>query len=131
MDLRMATPKKAQSSSTKRRSPCAVACTLDLLGDKWTMLVVRDLFLGAKRFKDFEKSPEGIPTNILTDRLNRLVAGGVVRKVAAADGSKRLAYTLTEKGLALLPMLRALRDWGLEWLDDTRAMSPEDSPFGK
>lgn len=98
-----------------RRSPCPVACALDIMGDKWTLLVVRDLMLGASRFKDFTASPEGIPTNILSDRLERLAQYGVVRKVPATEGGRRHAYQLTEKGEALRPVLREMRDWGLTW----------------
>lgn len=102
-----------------RRSPCPVSCALDLLGDRWTLLVVRDLFLGRSRFKDFSASPEGIPTNILSDRLERLVEHGIAVQVPAAEGSKRLAYQLTEKGQALLPVLKSIRDWGLKWQSGT------------
>ena len=111
-------PKKAQ---TTRRSPCPIACSLDLLGDRWTLLVVRDLLLGRSRFKDFTASPEGIPTNILSDRLERLVQNKVAKRIPASDGSKRLAYQLTEKGEALRPILQAMRDWGLEWEKGPRA----------
>lgn len=105
----------------ERRSPCPVACALDVLGDRWTLLVVRDLLLGRSRFKDFASSPEGIPTNILSERLQRLVAQGLVKQRPAEDGTKRLAYRLTRKGEALQPVLRALRDWGLEWQPGTEA----------
>ena len=100
---------------SERRSPCPVACALDLFGDRWTLLVIRDLFLGRSRFKDFAASPEGIPTNILSDRLARLIDAGVARKVPDAGGSKWLAYRLTPKGQALGPVLGAIRDWGLAW----------------
>jgi DNA-binding HxlR family transcriptional regulator len=105
----------------RRRSSCPVACGLDLLGDRWTLLVVRDLLLGRTRFKDFAASPEGIPTNILADRLERLVAGGVLERAPSAPGSRHLAYHLTAKGRALRPVVAALRDWGLEWEKGTRA----------
>jgi DNA-binding HxlR family transcriptional regulator len=105
-----------------RRSPCPVACLLDLVGDRWTLLIVRDLFLGRTRFKDFTASPEGIPTNILADRLERLLANGVVGQIPAEDGTKRLAYRLTEKGKALGSVLKAMRDWGLAWDKSTRAL---------
>lgn len=104
-----------------RRSICPVACTLDLLGDRWTLLVVRDLALGCTRFRDFLASPEGIPTNILADRLERLVGGGLAERVVADDGSNRPAYRLTEKGESLRPILRAVRDWGLAWIEGTKA----------
>jgi DNA-binding HxlR family transcriptional regulator len=104
-----------------RRSSCPVACSLDIFGDRWTLLIVRDLFYGRARFKDFTASPEGIPTNILADRLERLQANGVAEQIPAEDGTKRLAYRLTEKGKALGPVLKAVRDWGLAWDKSTRA----------
>ncbi|SRR5579883_1896118 len=105
-----------------RRSPCPVACALDLLGDRWTLLVIRDLFLGRARFRDFTASPEGIPTNILADRLERLLRHKLIEQIPAEDGTKRLAYRLTEKGKALAPTLKAMRDWGLRWEKNTRVM---------
>jgi len=115
-------PSSPSVAEVARRSVCPVACSLDLLGDRWTLLVVRDLWLGRSRFRDFTASPERIPTNILSERLERLIAHGVVEKVPAADGSKRLGYRLTEKGKALGPILAALRDWGLTWQPGTRAL---------
>lgn len=113
----------AKRGVAPRRSPCPVACSLDLFGDRWTLLVIRDLFYGRTRFKDFTASPEGIPTNILTDRLERLLAHGLIEQIPAEDGTKRLAYRLTEKGKALGPTLRAMRDWGLAWEKSTRVMA--------
>lgn len=117
-------PKATKPKATAqppRRSPCPLACALDIFGDKWTLLVIRDLILGRNRFKDFTASPEGIPTNILSDRLERLLEGGVIRHIPAADGSKRLAYELTDKGLALRPVLKSMREWGLKWEPGTEA----------
>jgi DNA-binding HxlR family transcriptional regulator len=111
----------AKSPGKSRRSPCPVACSLDIVGDRWTLLVVRDLILGRSRFKEFLMSPEAIPTNILTDRLERLLEVGVIRHIPAQDGSRRLAYQLTKKGQALRPVLEAIRDWGLCWEKGTRA----------
>ena len=108
-----------------RRSPCPLACGLDLFGDRWTLLVIRDLMFGAERFKDFTASPEGIPTNILADRLNRLRLSNLVEQVSAADGTRHPAYKLTAKGLALRPILEAMRDWGLKWEEGTTAMLKE------
>ena len=105
-----------------RRSVCPVACSLDIFGDRWTLLIVRDLFVGRTRFKDFTASPEGIPTNILAERLERLLAHDVVEQIPAADGTRRLAYRLTEKGKALGSVLKAVRDWGLAWDKSTRAL---------
>src|SRR5262249_32879734 len=113
----------AKKSVEPRRSRCPVACSLDIFGDRWTLLIVRDLFFGRTRFKDFTASPEGIPTNILADRLERLLTHGVIEQIPAQDGTKRLAYRLTEKGKALGPVLKAMRDWGLAWEKSTRAMA--------
>jgi DNA-binding HxlR family transcriptional regulator len=115
--------KEGVKGASGRRSPCPVACSLDLMGDRWTLLVVRDLMMGAERFKEFTASPEGIPTNILSDRLGRLLESGVVVQVTAADGSRHPAYRLTEKGRELIPILGAMRDWGLKWEEGTRVMA--------
>jgi DNA-binding HxlR family transcriptional regulator len=110
-----------KEAAEERRSPCPVACSLDIFGDRWSLLVVRDLMLGHTRFKDFAASPEGIPTNILSDRLERLAHHGVIEQVPVSENSKRLAYSLTEKGEALRPILKAIRNWGLEWEEGTSA----------
>ncbi|HWC61931.1 MAG TPA: helix-turn-helix domain-containing protein [Verrucomicrobiae bacterium] len=111
-----------KGAAPARRSVCPVACSLDIFGDRWTLLIVRDLLFGRSRFKDFTASPEGIPTNILADRLERLLAHGIVRQIPAEDGTKRLAYRLTKKGKALGPVLKTMRDWGLAWEKSTRVM---------
>jgi DNA-binding HxlR family transcriptional regulator len=116
--LRNRTTRKA---GVLRRSPCPIACSLDILGDRWSLLIVRDLILGRSRFRDFTASPEGIPTNILSDRLERLLHHRIIRQIPARDGTKRLAYRLTRKGEALRPVLKAVRDWGLAWEKSTRA----------
>jgi DNA-binding HxlR family transcriptional regulator len=121
----MAKKRPARPGKSKpelRRSPCPVSCLLDILGDRWSLLVVRDLMLGRSRFKEFCASPEGIPTNILSERLERLARHGVIEQVAAADGGRRLAYRLTGKGRALRTVMAAMRDWGLEWEKGTRVM---------
>jgi DNA-binding HxlR family transcriptional regulator len=114
--------RKRPAPAEERRSPCPVSCSLDLFGDRWTLLVVRDLFLGRSRFKEFAGAPEGIPTNILTERLDRLQRADIVTQIPAADGTKRMAYQLTEKGQALGPLLKSIRDWGLRWEKGTAAM---------
>lgn len=119
-------PKRPKESPAKR-SVCPVACSLDFLGDRWTLLVVRDLMFGRSRFKDFSASPEGIPTNILSERLERLVRHKLAERIPAADGTKRLAYCLTEKGKALRPVLEAMRDWGLTWEPGTQALISSES----
>jgi hypothetical protein len=92
-----------------------------LLGDKWTLLVVRDLILGRARFKEFVASPERIPTNILSDRLERLCHAEVIQQVPASDNSKRMAYELTPKGKALRPVIVAMKNWGLRWMEGSQA----------
>jgi DNA-binding HxlR family transcriptional regulator len=94
------------------RSPCPVACSLDLFGDKWSLLVVRDLLLGKTTYSDFQKSPEGIPTNILAERLKRLQAAGIIEKSQYQERPVRYAYQLTAKGSDLQAVLLAMIDWG-------------------
>lgn len=98
---------------TPRRSRCPVACTLDVLGDRWSLLVIRDVMRGKHRFAEFLDSPEGIPTNILSERLKRLVTAGVIQSRRYCDHPPRLEYTLTPKGEDLRPVMRAMVDWGV------------------
>lgn len=93
------------------RSECPVANALDLFGDKWTLLVVRDLLLGKARYGEFAQSPEGIPTNILADRLKRLEQADVVERKAYCVKPVRYEYELTVKGRDLLPILDAMANW--------------------
>jgi DNA-binding HxlR family transcriptional regulator len=99
--------------SRARRSRCPVACTLDVLGDRWSLLVVRDVMRGKKRYAEFLASPEGIPTNILADRLKRLCAKGVIHSHRYSDHPPRVEYLLTAKGEDLRPIMRAMVDWGI------------------
>ncbi len=105
-----------------RRSVCPVACTLDLIGDKWTLLVVRDLACGKRHFNDICRSPEKIATNILADRLERLVAHNLVEKYESADPTARECYRLTVRGRSLGPVLAAVAEWGLANLPGTTAV---------
>ena len=99
--------------SDQRRSGCPISCSLDLLGDKWSLLVVRDMVFTRKRyFKEFLSSNEGIATNILTDRLNRLEATGIITKQPDPENGRQIVYSLTEKGIALIPLLVELVCWG-------------------
>jgi DNA-binding HxlR family transcriptional regulator len=105
-----------------RRSPCAVACTLDLVGDKWSLLVVRDLLRGNVTYGELQNSPEGIPTNILADRLKRLEEARLITKSAYQEHPVRYAYGLTEKGKALSDVLLALVRWGKKHIPGTRTL---------
>ncbi|KAA5539444.1 helix-turn-helix transcriptional regulator [Roseiconus nitratireducens] len=104
----------------KRRSPCPLSCTLDLVGDRWTLLVIRDMALGRSHFKEFSESPEKIATNILSDRLAKLVDAGLAERYPSVEFPGRDAYRLTDKGQSLLPVLKAIADWGLENIEGTR-----------
>jgi DNA-binding HxlR family transcriptional regulator len=104
-----------------KRSPCPVACTLDLIGDKWTLLIIRDMFLGRCYYGDFSKSPEKIATNILADRLEKLVASGLAEKWHPNDEPNREAYRLTTKGKTLKPVLETVATWGLNHIEGTEA----------
>jgi DNA-binding HxlR family transcriptional regulator len=84
---------------------------VDVIGDWWSLLIVRDAFHGRRRFGEFERSL-GVAKNILTGRLRKLVAAGVLEALPAADGSSYKEYALTEKGRGLLPVLAALGQWG-------------------
>jgi DNA-binding HxlR family transcriptional regulator len=91
-----------------------VSCTLDVLGDRWTLLVVRDLMRGKRRFAELADSPERIPTNILADRLKRLVSLGAVQSRQYSDRPPRVEYQLTAKGEDLRPVLGAMVEWGIK-----------------
>jgi DNA-binding HxlR family transcriptional regulator len=93
------------------RSQCPVASALDLVGDKWSLVIVRDATVGKRRYGDFLGSPEGITTNILADRLKRLEQAGILRKRAYQTRPRRYEYLLTEKGADLLPVLQHLALW--------------------
>ena len=92
---------------------CPVARTLDVVGEWWTMLIVRDAFLGARRFEDFRKI--GVADNILSARLRKLVEAGVLEKRQYQERPARYEYVLTEKGNDLVLVVGALATWGLKW----------------
>ena len=101
------------------RSRCPIASSLDVLGDKWTLVVIRDLFRGREKFGDFITSPEKIKTNILTDRLKWLEENAIIEKQAYQEKPTRYLYTLTEKGKALKPILHSMALWGETYLEGT------------
>lgn len=97
----------------KRRSGCPVSIALDVLGDRWSLLIVRDLMIrGFRTFKAFEESGEGIATNILADRLEKLEKAGIIGATENSDDKRRLNYRLTSKGIDLAPVLLDLLIWG-------------------
>lgn len=93
---------------------CSVARTLDVIGERWTLLILRDAFNGIRRFDDFQKSL-GIARNILSDRLTKLVDRGVLERRRYEEHPPRFEYRLTEKGRALFDVLMALTHWGDTW----------------
>jgi len=109
-------------SSANFRSHCPINYLLETIGDKWTLLIVRDLmFKGKHYFGEFLKSDEGISTNILTDRLNKLEDCGVVTKQIDADNATRQLYNLTSKGQSLLPVMLEITRWSAQFDELTNA----------
>ncbi len=104
------------------RSACAIANCLDIVGDKWSLLVVRDLLHGKRTYGDISNSPEGIPTNILAERLRRLERAGIIVGTPYHERPRRYAYTLTPKGVALGDVLLAMVRWGKQHIPGTVAM---------
>lgn len=103
---------KSGKNSRTRRSDCPVSSALDVFGDRWTLVVVRDLAFGKRRFGELLQAPEKIPTNILSDRLKQLEMVEVIERVAYQERPTRYEYRLTEKGRDLAPVLRAMAEWG-------------------
>lgn len=95
--------------------PCPVARTLDVIGEWWTLMIVRDAFRGARRFEDFRSV--GIADNILATRLRKLVEQGVFERLKYSDHPARFEYVLTEKGRDLLSVVAALASWGRKWTE--------------
>lgn len=94
---------------------CSVAQALEIVGEWWTLLILRDAFLGVRRFEDLVERL-GISRNVLTDRLDKLVAAGVLHRRPYDEARGRYDYLLTDKGRALWPVMTALRQWGDEWV---------------
>ena len=101
------------------RSACAVANSLDILGDKWSLLVVRDLLHGKHTYGELALSPERIPTNILADRLKRLEGAGILTSTPYQQRPVRYSYALTSKGSALGEVLLAFVHWGKQHIPGT------------
>ena len=93
---------------------CTIAQSLEVVGERWSLLVLRECFLGTRRFEDFRERL-GIARNILTDRLEGLVDDGILRKSRYQDRPPRFEYRLTEKGLGLYEVILALKKWGDRW----------------
>ncbi len=94
---------------------CSVARALEILGDRWTFLIIREAFFGIKTYEGFQKNL-GIATNILSDRLKTLVQNGIFKRMKNPDDGRRFVYKLTEKGLDLYTIILGFMNWGDRWL---------------
>ena len=102
------------------RSQCSISGALEIIGDKWSLLLVRDaLILGKTSFNEFRYSKEKIASNILQNRLEKLVAWGIFEKNENANKKSKIDYTLTDRGRSLEPILIAIGNWGFENISDT------------
>lgn len=118
--------------STTRRSGCPVSLGLDIFGDRWTLLIIRDLmFAGKRHFRELLASAEGISSNILADRLQLLVAEGIVFRSENPTHKQKVVYRLTDKGIALLPILMQISRWSFRYRpvgDEYVADPAQDEP---
>ncbi len=106
-------PRVAGKSQSERRSDCPVSISLEMLGDRWSFLIIRDLMVrGRRRFKEFQAAGEGIATNILADRLRKLEAARIITAGIEKTDGRKVNYRLTEKGIDLAPVLLELLIWG-------------------
>ena len=117
--------------STFLRSACPITNALDIIGDKWTLLIIRDLFLGKHLYREMMQSPEGIASNILANRLQRLEQAKFIWKDAYQIHPIRYQYRLTEKGEDLKPVLMALVTWGKKHIPDSEVFINSKSKQGK
>ncbi len=100
-----------------KQTPCSIARTLSIVGDRWTLLIIRDCFLKTRRFDDFQKQL-GVTRHVLVERLNKLVLEGILEKILYQKKPKRFEYRLTEKGIELFPVLMSIVRWGDKWADE-------------
>ncbi len=116
-----------ETRSYETQQHCPVARTLDVVGDRWTMLVLRDLSWGRRKFSGLMDSLTGISANRLAERLKRLEANGMVERVFYSEHPPRAEYRLTTKGRAFVPVLVAMREYGEAWepRDEVAALPPE------
>jgi DNA-binding HxlR family transcriptional regulator len=113
-------PTGRRGARRPRRSDCPIACALDLVGDRWTLLIVRDLVLGKSRFDEFLVSEEGIATNILAARLRVLEELGYIARRSDTVDRRRVQYRLTKSGKILRRLVRGVAEWGLRSLPHTK-----------
>jgi DNA-binding HxlR family transcriptional regulator len=106
------------TETIEHRSGCPLASALDLVGDKWSLIIVRGMFVGHTRYNDFLNGPEKISTNILAQRLRHLECTGLIERLQGDAASVSGRYRLTRRGADLLPILQAMAKWGYENIDD-------------
>jgi DNA-binding HxlR family transcriptional regulator len=119
------------------RSNCPITNALDIVGDKWSLLIIRDIFMGKKTFTEFLKSPEKIATNILTNRLESLHAKGLLNVGKLQNNQKTKIYYLTDAGIDMYPIIYEMMQWskrnlkkkfgpiGEQWFKDANGLSPQ------
>ncbi len=116
---------------SKHRSGCPVNISLEMVGDRWSLLIVRDLMVrGSRTYKDFRSSGEGIATNILADRLRKLQAAGILTAEAEAADGRKVNYRLTKRGIDLAPVVLELLIWGARQ-EETEAPCALDRQAGE
>jgi DNA-binding HxlR family transcriptional regulator len=108
--------------NSARRTNCPILFALDIFGDKWSLLIMRDILIrGGKHYKDFLYAGEGISTNILADRLEQLERHGLIAKQLDQNNKRRFIYSPTQKGLELAPALMEIIEWSAKYDPDTGA----------
>jgi DNA-binding HxlR family transcriptional regulator len=113
---------KTKKPSSDRRSDCPIAGALDILGDRWSLVIVRDIvFRGFREYGQFLEAGEGISTNILAERLERLTCAGILVRAEHPTNGKKYVYRMSEKGIALVPTLIELVLWGAKYVPDNAA----------
>ncbi len=114
----------ADEAATQHRSQCPINLAVEIFGDRWTLIILRDMiFGGARHFRELLRSQEGISSNILSDRLARLVREGMLTKSHDPTHRQKAIYSLTEKSIALVPVLAQIGDWGSRFLPVSEALS--------
>jgi DNA-binding HxlR family transcriptional regulator len=112
----------------KKRSDCPISSALDIVGDKWSLLIIRDIMMNGKNtYNEFLKSHENIATNVLADRLSMLELAGILAKEKHPESKAKIFYRLTHKGIDLLPILVEL----ILWSDEYLPVAPEAKEYGK
>lgn len=105
-------------NKNQRRSDCPISCSLDVWGDKWSLLIIRDLMLAKQcTYGDFLKSGEGISTNILASRLQAMEENGLIEKLSHPESKAKVLYRLTQKGIDLLPIMLEISVWTEKYYD--------------